>query len=84
MIYGKINPEDSRENARSDFDEKSPILNMLAVAFDIDSDAIFLCYPKNAEHKEHFHWQHWKMKNSSLSAQRFRRVAMSSLLILML
>ena len=41
---------------------------MLEVAFDFDSDAILLGYPRYAEHTERLHRHHWKVKNSSLPA----------------
>ena len=51
----KIEAEDLRENDRSDVDEKSSILDMLEVAFDFDSDAILLGYPRYAEHTKRLH-----------------------------
>ena len=60
--------EDSRENDRSDIDDESSILDVLASAFDFDLDAILLGYPRYAEHTERLHRHHWKVKNSSLPA----------------
>ena len=64
----KIEIKDSRENDRSDIEEKSLILYMLKVAFDIDSDAILLGYSRYAEHAKRLHRHHWKVKNLPLPA----------------
>ena len=60
--------EDSRENDRSEFDEKSSILDVLVSAFDFDLDAILLGYPRYAELTERLYRHRWKVMNSSLPA----------------
>ena len=59
--------------------EKSSIFDMLVVAFDFDSDAILLGYPRYAEHTKRLHRHHLKVKNSSLSAyHKWSRIAYSA------
>ena len=41
---------------------------MYVFAFDFDSVAILLGYPRYAEHTERLHRHHWKVKNSTLPA----------------
>ena len=41
---------------------------MIEVAFDFDSNAILLGYPRYAEHTERLHRHHWNVKISSLPA----------------
>ena len=48
--------------------EKSSNEDMHVFAFDFDSDAILLGYPRYAEHAEPLHLHHWKLKSSSLPA----------------
>ena len=50
------------------FDEKSPILDMLEVTFDFDSDTILVGYARYAEHIERLYRHHWKVKNLFLPA----------------
>ena len=64
----EVKVEDFRENDKTDIDEKSPIIDMLEVAFDFDSDAIPLGYPRYAEYTKRLHRHHWKVKNLSLPA----------------
>ena len=49
--------------------EKSSIINILIVTFDLDSDAILLGHSIYAEHTERLYRHHWKVKNSSLPAE---------------
>ena len=63
--------EDSRENDRSDIDEKSLTLDMLEVAFDFDFDVILLGYPRYAGRTERLHRHHWKLWNLSSPALGF-------------
>ena len=51
------------------FFEKSSILDVLEVAFDFNSDAILLRYPRYAENTKRMHGWQWKVKKSSLSAE---------------
>ena len=51
--------------------EKSSNGDMDVFAFDLDSDAILLGYPRYAEHSERLHRHHWKVKNSSLPIRVF-------------
>ena len=60
--------ENENENDKKGIVEKSSNGDMLEVAFDFDSDAILLGYPRYAEHTERLHRHHWKVKNSSLPA----------------
>ena len=56
--------------------------DVFEVAFDFDSDAILLDYPRYAEHTERLHRHHWKVKNLSLSAvEIFLRSIVKSYLI---
>ena len=64
--------ETSCENDKTDIDEKSPIIDMAVFAFDIDSFAILLGYPRYAKHTERLHWHHWKVKNLSLLANAMK------------
>ena len=63
-----IEVEDSRENDKSEIDEKSSILDMLGVAFDFDSVAILIGYPKNADQTEQLHPHYCEVENLSLPA----------------
>ena len=60
--------EDSDENDKRGIIEKSSNGDVLEVAFDSDSDAIILGYPRYTEHTERLHRHHWRVKNSSLPA----------------
>ena len=67
-MCGEVKIEDSRKNDKTDIDEKSPIIDVSVFAFDFDSDAIFLGYPRYAEHTERLHRYHLKVKILSLPA----------------
>ena len=68
MVCGEIKLEDSRKNDKIDMVEKWPIIDVSMFAFDFDSDAILLSYPRYAEHNERLHRHHWKVNNSTLPA----------------
>ena len=68
MIYGKIGVEDSEDYGECCMVEKSSNGDVYMFAFDFDSDANLLGYPRYAEHTEQLHRHHWKVKNSSLPA----------------
>ena len=74
--------EESDENEKIGIVEKSSNGDILEVAFDFDSDAIPLAYPKYAEHTERLQRHHWKVKNSSLPAPQSISTASQSFSIL--
>ena len=67
-MCGQKEVEDSEDNGECCMIEKSSNGDMHVFAFDFDSNAILLGYPRYAEHTERLHRHHWKVKNSSLPA----------------
>ena len=78
MRRGWKEVEDSDENVKKDTVERSSNGEKLEVAFNFDSDAILLGYPRYAEHTERLHRHHWKVKNSSLPAKYDCRIMENS------
>ena len=67
-MRGQKEVEDSDDNGNRGIFEKSLNGDMFEIAFDVDSDAILLGYPRYAGHTERLHRHYWKVKNSSLPA----------------
>ena len=68
MLFIQREVDDPDENFKSGIIENSSNGDMLVFAFDIDSVAVLLGYPRYAEHTERLHRHHWKVKNSTLPA----------------
>ena len=62
-MCGVVKVEGSRENDKTETDEKSLILEVFVFRNDFDWDAILLGYPRCAENTEKLHRHYWKFKN---------------------
>lgn len=69
-MRGKFKAEGFREKTKTEIDEMSPIIDVILFAFDLNSDAILLSYPRYPGHTERLHWHHWKVMNASLPVKR--------------
>lgn len=65
--------KDSCEKNRTDIDEESFTVDMLALASNFDLNAKILGYLRYAGHTERLHRHHVKMKSSSLPASSAKK-----------